>query len=172
MTKAQQKKQEVAERKKQREQKKLELEQKRKEREKKKQEREEKRIAKENAAAEKANDKLKSDKMQTFIDTLNINTECFAAVPMNRKEKDIVKKILGYEYFKSNITAQTMGKVYFKVLATKDNEYVLSVDDIYYLYDKDLDDGINFGPTSQTWLDSVKKIPWNFKKVNLNKRGK
>lgn len=132
-----------------------------------------KRIERENKQKEK--EKLKLDKelfakrvdsINKFIKKLKIPEKYIEAKAMNKKECDLIKKILSYEFFKLSVMTQNYNKYVFKVLSSKDNSLLMSVDDIYYLYNKVKDVGINFGNVNDTWLDSTDKIPWNFS-VNI-----
>lgn len=146
------------ERKLERERKKAEKEAKAKAREEKKAAKEAKLKAKEEAAKAKELQKLEDEKVQKIIDKLKVGKEYAQPKPMTVKEKDLCKKIL--EVAVISICSQTYGQHSFNILSHKGNEFVISIDSVYYFYNKAKNTGINFGSVFDTWLESCKRIPW------------
>lgn len=162
-------KREKLERKLEREHKKAALEAKRKERADKKAAREAKAKAKADAAAAKEKEKLELAKQQREIDKLKVDTKKYCKpVPMTKSDKDHIKKIMANPDFKLSMCTQTYGKSTFRVLNHRENELVISVDDVYYFYNKTTDKGINFGPIFETWLCTSKRIPWTDPEPEVN----
>lgn len=153
--------------------KKAEIEAKRLAREQKKAEREAKIKAKADAAAAKEKEKLELEKQQKEIDALNVDTKKYCKpVPMTKADRDHIKKIMASIDFKMSIRTQYYGKSEYRVLNHRENELVISVDGIYYFYNKLTDKGINFGSVFETWLCTSKRIPWTDPepKVNIDKQ--
>lgn len=153
--------------------KKAEIEAKRLAREQKKAEREAKIKAKADAAAAKEKEKLELEKQQKEIDALNVDTKKYCKpVPMTKADRDHIKKIMASIDFKMSICTQHYGKSEYRVLNHRENELVISVDGIYYFYNKLTDKGINFGSVFETWLCTSKRIPWTDPepKVNIDKQ--
>jgi Fe2+ transport system protein B len=146
------------ERKLERERKRVEKEAKAKAREEKKAAKEAKLKAKEDAAKAKELQKLEDEKIQKIIDKLKVGKEYAQPKPMTIKEKDLCKKIL--EVSVTSICSQTYGQHSFNILSHRGNEFVISVDNIYYFYNKAKNAGINFGSVFETWLETCKRIPW------------
>lgn len=162
-------KREKLERKLEREHKKAALEAKRKERADKKAAREAKAKAKADAAAAKEKEKLELAKQQREIDKLKVDTKKYCKpVPMTKSDKDHIKKIMANPDFKLSMCTQTYGKSTFRVLNHRENELVISVDDVYYFYNKTTDKGINFGSIFETWLCTSKRIPWTDPEPEVN----
>lgn len=157
---------EKEERRKAREQKKIELELKKQAREKRKIELEKKRKEKEEAKNKKEVYKKSAAEIENFIKKLPIADGDVKPVPMTKTEYDLIKKILSYEYYKPSLMSQTFNKHSFRQIEVKGDEIVLDVDDVFYFYNKKTEKGINFGPVTGSWLDTTKKVPWNFK-VNI-----
>ena len=153
--------------------KKAEIEAKRLAREQKKAEREAKIKAKADAAAAKEKEKLELEKQQKEIDALNVDTKKYCKpVPMTKADRDHIKRIMASIDFKMSICTQHYGKSEYRVLNHRENELVISVDGIYYFYNKLTDKGINFGSVFETWLCTSKRIPWTDPepKVNIDKQ--
>lgn len=162
-------KREKLERKLEREHKKAALEAKRKERADKKAAREAIAKAKADAAAAKEKEKLELAKQQKEIDKLKVDTKKYCKpVPMTKSDKDHIKKIMANPDFKLSMCTQTYGKSTFRVLNHRENELVISVDDVYYFYNKTTDKGINFGSIFETWLCTSKRIPWTDPEPEVN----
>ena len=87
---------------------------------------------------------------------------------MTKADRDHIKKIMANPDFKLSICTQTYGKSTFRVLNHRENELVISVDDVYYFYNKTTDKGINFGPIFETWLCTSKRIPWTDPEPEVN----
>lgn len=153
--------------------KRAEREAKRLEREKKRKEREEKQLAKEAALKEKERQQAEDLKLKKFISSLKIDlTKYCEPKPMTKQEKDLCSKILSNEQTVLSVCSQTLGNHSFNILDYKNNEYVISIDSVYFFYNKENKSGINFGSVFDTYLDSKNKIPYAQEKVNLEKRGK
>lgn len=153
--------------------KKAEIEAKRLAREQKKAEKEAKIKAKADAAALKEKEKLELEKQQKEIDALKVDTKKYCKpVPMTKADRDHIKRIMASIDFKLSICTQHYGKSEYRVLNHRENELVISVDGIYYFYNKLTDKGINFGSVFETWLCTSKRIPWTDPepKVNIDKQ--
>lgn len=153
--------------------KKAEIEAKRLAREQKKAEREAAIKAKADAAALKEKEKLELEKQQKEIDALKVDTKKYCKpVPMTKADRDHIKRIMASPDFRMSICTQHYGKSEFRVLNHRENEMVISVDGIYYFYNKTTDKGINFGSVFNTWLCTCKRIPWTDPepKVNIDKQ--
>lgn len=153
--------------------KKAEIEAKRLARELKRAEREAAIKAKADAAAVKEKEKLELEKQQKEIDALNVDTKKYCKpVPMTKADRDHIKRIMGSIDFKMSICTQHYGKSEYRVLNHRENELVISVDGIYYFYNRLTDKGINFGSVFETWLCTCKRIPWTDPepKVNIDKQ--
>lgn len=153
--------------------KKAEVEAKRLAREKKRAEREALIKAKADAAALKEKEKLELEKQQKEIDALKVDTKKYCKpVPMTKADRDHIKRIMASPDFRLSICTQHYGKSEFRVLNHRENEMVISVDGIYYFYNKTTDKGINFGSVFDTWLCTCKRIPWTDPepKVNIDKQ--
>lgn len=149
--------------------KKAEREAKKLAREQKKAEKEAKIKAKADAAAAKEKEKLELAKQQKEIDKLKVDTKKYCKpVPMTKADRDHIKKIMANPDFKLSMCTQTYGKSTFRVLNHRENELVISVDDVYYFYNKTTDKGINFGPIFETWLCTSKRIPWTDPEPEVN----
>jgi len=153
--------------------KKAEAEAKRLAREQKKAEREAAIKAKADAAAAKEKEKLELEKQQKEIDALKVDTKKYCKpVPMTKAERDHIKRIMASADFRLSICTQHYGKCEFRVLNHRENEMVISVDGVYYFYNKTTDKGINFGSVFNTWLCTSKRVPWTDPepKVNIDKQ--
>ena len=153
--------------------KKAEVEAKRLAREQKKAEREAAIKAKADAAAAKEKEKLELAKQQKEIDKLKVDTKKYCKpVPMTKAERDHIKRIMASADFRLSICTQHYGKSEFRVLNHRENEMVISVDGVYYFYNKTTDKGINFGSVFNTWLCTSKRVPWTDPepKVNIDKQ--
>lgn len=153
--------------------KKAEIEAKRLAREQKKAEREAAIKAKADAAAAKEKEKLELEKQQKEIDALKVDTKKYCKpVPMTKAERDHIKRIMASADFRMSICTQHYGKSEFRVLNHRENEMVISVDGVYYFYNKLTDKGINFGSVFDTWLCTSKRVPWTDPepKVNIDKQ--
>jgi hypothetical protein len=153
--------------------KKAEIEAKRLAREQKKAEREAAIKAKADAAAAKEKEKLELEKQQKEIDALKVDTKKYCKpVPMTKAERDHIKRIMASADFRLSICTQHYGKSEFRVLNHRENEMVISVDGVYYFYNKLTDKGINFGSVFDTWLCTSKRVPWTDPepKVNIDKQ--
>lgn len=153
--------------------KKAEVEAKRLAREQKKAEREAAIKAKADAAAAKEKEKLELEKQQKEIDALKVDTKKYCKpVPMTKAERDHIKRIMASADFRLSICTQHYGKSEFRVLNHRENEMVISVDGVYYFYNKTTDKGINFGSVFDTWLCTSKRVPWTDPepKVNIDKQ--
>lgn len=153
--------------------KKAEIEAKRLAREQRRAEREAAIKAKADAAAAKEKEKLELEKQQKEIDALKVDTKKYCKpVPMTKAERDHIKRIMASADFRLSICTQHYGKSEFRVLNHRENEMVISVDGIYYFYNKLTDKGINFGSVFDTWLCTSKRVPWTDPepKVNINKQ--
>lgn len=149
--------------------KKAEIEAKRLAREQKKAEKEAKIKAKADAAAAKEKEKLELEKQQKEIDKLKVDTKKYCKpVPMTKSDKDHIKKIMANPDFKLSMCTQTYGKSTFRILNYRENEMVISVDGVYYFYNKTTDKGINFGSVFETWLCTCKRIPWTDPEPEVN----
>lgn len=151
--------------------KKAEREAKAKVRAEKKAERERKAAEKVAAAKAKELQKVEDAKIQEFIDSLKIGPKYCKALPMTGKERELCKKILSDSTTRLSLCHQTSGSHTFSILSYKDNEYVISIDSVYYFYNKEKNLGINFGSVFDTWLETCKRIPWNGT-VNIFKEDK
>lgn len=153
--------------------KKAEIEAKRLAREQKKAEREAAIKAKADAAAAKEKEKLELEKQQKEIDALKVDTKKYCKpVPMTKAERDHIKRIMASPDFRLSICTQHYGKSEFRVLNHRENEMVISVDGVYYFYNKTTDKGVNFGSVFDTWLCTSKRVPWTDPepKVNIDKQ--
>ena len=153
--------------------KKAEIEAKRLAREQKKAEREAAIKAKADAAAAKEKEKLELEKQQKEIDALKVDTKKYCKpVPMTKAERDHIKRIMASADFRMSICTQHYDKSEFRVLNHRENEMVISVDGVYYFYNKTTDKGINFGSVFDTWLCTSKRVPWTDPepKVNIDKQ--
>lgn len=153
--------------------KKAEVEAKRLAREQKKAEREAAIKAKADAAAAKEKEKLELEKQQKEIDALKVDTKKYCKpVPMTKAERDHIKRIIASADFRLSICTQHYSKSEFRVLNHRENEMVISVDGVYYFYNKTTDKGINFGSVFNTWLCTSKRVPWTDPepKVNIDKQ--
>lgn len=149
--------------------KKAEREAKKLAREQKKAEKEAKIKAKADAAAAKEKEKLELAKQQKEIDKLKVDTKKYCKpVPMTKADRDHIKKIMANPDFKLSMCTQTYGKSTFRILNHRENELVISVDGIYYFYNKLTDKGINFGSVFETWLCTCKRIPWTDPEPEVN----
>lgn len=158
------------ERKLERERKKAALEAKRKERADKKAAREAKAQAKVEAAAAKEAQKAEDAKIQKIIDGLKIDTKKYcAATPMTTKEKALVKKCLTSPDLVMSRCYQTAGGTEFHLLNWGVNEFIISIDNTYFFYNKEKNTGINFGLVFYTWLDTDKKNVHLFTEPEISK---
>ena len=163
-------KREKLERKLERERKKAALEAKRKERADKKAAREAKAKAKIEAAAAKVAQKSEDAKIQKIIDGLKIDTSKYcAATPMTAKEKALVKKCLTSPSLVMSRCYQAVGGTEFHLLNWGVNEFIISVDNTYFFYNKEKNTGINFGSVFYTWLDTDKKNVHLFTEPEISK---
>ena len=163
-------KREKLERKLERERKKAALEAKRKERADKKAAREAKTQAKIEAAAAKEAQKSEDAKIQKIIDGLKIDTNKYcAATPMTAKEKALVKKCLTSPSLVMSRCYQAVGGTEFHLLNWGINEFIISIDNIYFFYNKEKNTGINFGSVFYTWLDTDKKNVHLFTEPEISK---
>ena len=163
-------KREKLERKLERERKKAALEAKRKERADKKAAREAKAQAKIEAAAVKEAQKSEDAKIQKIIDGLKIDTSKYcAATPMTAKEKALVKKCLTSPSLVMSRCYQAVGGTEFHLLNWGVNEFIISIDNIYFFYNKEKNTGINFGSVFYTWLDTDKKNVHLFTEPEISK---
>lgn len=163
-------KREKLERKLERERKKAALEAKRKERADKKAAREAKAQAKIEAAAVKEAQKSEDAKIQKIIDGLKIDTSKYcAATPMTAKEKALVKKCLTSPSLVMSRCYQAVGGTEFHLLNWGVNEFIISIDNTYFFYNKEKNTGINFGSVFYTWLDTDKKNVHLFTEPEISK---
>ena len=163
-------KREKLERKLERERKKAALEAKRKERADKKAAREAKAKAKIEVAAAKEAQKSEDAKIQKIIDGLKIDTSKYcAATPMTAKEKALVKKCLTSPSLVMSRCYQAVGGTEFHLLNWGVNEFIISVDNTYFFYNKEKNTGINFGSVFYTWLDTDKKNVHLFTEPEISK---
>ena len=163
-------KREKLERKLEREHKKAALEAKRKERADKKAAREAKAQAKIEAAAAKEAQKSEDAKIQKIIDGLKIDTSKYCdATPMTAKEKALVKKCLTSPSLVMSRCYQAVGGTEFHLLNWGVNEFIISVDNTYFFYNKEKNTGINFGSVFYTWLDTDKKNVHLFTEPEISK---
>lgn len=163
-------KREKLERKLERERKKAALEAKRKERADKKAAREAKAQAKIEAAAAKEAQKAEDAKIQKIIDGLKIDTSKYcAATPMTAKEKALVKKCLTSPNLVMSRCYQAVGGTEFHLLNWGVNEFIISIDNTYFFYNKEKNTGINFGSVFYTWLDTDKKNVHLFTEPEISK---
>lgn len=163
-------KREKLERKLERERKKAALEAKRKERADKKAAREAKAQAKIEAAAVKEAQKSEDAKIQKIIDGLKIDTSKYcAATPMTSKEKALVKKCLTSPSLVMSRCYQAVGGTEFHLLNWGVNEFIISIDNTYFFYNKEKNIGINFGSVFYTWLDTDKKNVHLFTEPEISK---
>ena len=163
-------KREKLERKLERERKKAALEAKRKERADRKAAREAKTQAKIEAAAVKEAQKSEDAKIQKIIDGLKIDTSKYcAATPMTAKEKALVKKCLTSSNLVMSRCYQAVGGTEFHLLNWGVNEFIISVDNTYFFYNKEKNTGINFGSVFYTWLDTDKKNVHLFTEPEISK---
>ena len=163
-------KKEKLERKLERERKKAALEAKRKERADKKAAREAKTQAKIEAAIAKEAQKSEDAKIQKIIDGLKIDTNKYcAATPMTSKEKALVKKCLTSPSLVMSRCYQAVGGTEFHLLNWGVNEFIISVDNTYFFYNKEKNTGINFGSVFYTWLDTDKKNVHLFTEPEISK---
>lgn len=163
-------KREKLERKLERERKKAALEAKRKERADKKAAREAKAQAKIEAAAVKEAQKSEDAKIQKIIDGLKIDTSKYCdATPMTAKEKALVKKCLTSPNLVMSRCYQAVGGTEFHLLNWGVNEFIISVDNTYFFYNKEKNTGINFGSVFYTWLDTDKKNVHLFTEPEISK---
>ena len=163
-------KREKLERKLERERKKAALEAKRKERADKKAAREAKAQAKIEAAAVKEAQKSEDAKIQKIIDGLKIDTSKYcAATPMTAKEKALVKKCLTSANLVMSRCYQAVGGTEFHLLNWGVNEFIISIDNTYFFYNKEKNTGINFGSVFYTWLDTDKKNVHLFTEPEISK---
>ena len=150
--------------------KKAEREAKKLAREQKKAERDAKIKAKEDAAAAKEAKKAEDAKIQKIIDGLKIDTNKYcAATPMTAKEKALVKKCLTSPNFVMSRCYQAVGGTEFHLLNWGVNEFIISIDNIYFFYNKEKNIGINFGSVFYTWLDTDKKNVHLFTEPEISK---
>ena len=163
-------KREKLERKLERERKKAAIEAKRKERADKKAAREAKAQAKIEVAAAKEAKKAEDAKIQKIIDGLKIDTSKYcAATPMTAKEKALVKKCLTSPNLVMSRCYQAVGGTEFHLLNWGVNEFIISVDNTYFFYNKEKNTGINFGSVFYTWLDTDKKNVHLFTEPEISK---
>lgn len=163
-------KREKLERKLEREHKKAALEAKRKERADKKAAREAKAQAKIEAAAAKEAQKAEDAKIHKIIDGLKIDTNKYcAATPMTAKEKALVKKCLTSPNLVMSRCYQAVGGTEFHLLNWGVNEFIISIDNTYFFYNKEKNTGINFGSVFYTWLDTDKKNVHLFTEPEISK---
>ena len=163
-------KREKLERKLERERKKAALEAKRKERADKKAAREAKAKAKIEAAAVKEAQKSEDAKIQKIIDGLKIDTSKYCdATPMTAKEKALVKKCLTSPNLVMSRCYQAVGGTEFHLLNWGVNEFIISIDNTYFFYNKEKNTGINFGSVFYTWLDTDKKNVHLFTEPEISK---
>lgn len=150
--------------------KKAEREAKKLAREQKKAEREAKIKAKEDAAAAKEAQKAEDAKIQKIIDGLKIDTNKYcAATPMTAKEKALVKKCLTSPNLVMSRCYQAVGGTEFHLLNWGVNEFIISIDNTYFFYNKEKNTGINFGSVFYTWLDTDKKNVHLFTEPEISK---
>ena len=150
--------------------KKAEREAKKLAREQKKAEREAKIKAKEDAAIAKEAQKSEDAKIQKIIDGLKIDTNKYcAATPMTAKEKALVKKCLTSPSLVMSRCYQAVGGTEFHLLNWGVNEFIISVDNTYFFYNKEKNTGINFGSVFYTWLDTDKKNVHLFTEPEISK---
>lgn len=150
--------------------KKAEREAKKLAREQKKAERDAKIKAKEDAAAAKEAKKAEDAKIQKIIDGLKIDTNKYcAATPMTAKEKALVKKCLTSPNLVMSRCYQAVGGTEFHLLNWGVNEFIISIDNIYFFYNKEKNIGINFGSVFYTWLDTDKKNVHLFTEPEISK---
>ena len=150
--------------------KKAEREAKKLTREQKKAEREAKIKAKEDAAAAKEAQKVEDAKIQKIIDGLKIDTSKYcAATPMTAKEKALVKKCLTSPNLVMSRCYQAVGGTEFHLLNWGVNEFIISIDNTYFFYNKEKNTGINFGSVFYTWLDTDKKNVHLFTEPEISK---
>ena len=139
-------------------------------REQKKAEREAKIKAKEDAAAAKEAQKAEDAKIQKIIDGLKIDTNKYcAATPMTAKEKALVKKCLTSPNLVMSRCYQAVGGTEFHLLNWGVNEFIISIDNTYFFYNKEKNTGINFGSVFYTWLDTDKKNVHLFTEPEISK---
>ena len=150
--------------------KKAEREAKKLAREQKKAEREAKIKAKEDAAIAKEAQKSEDAKIQKIIDGLKIDTSKYcAATPMTAKEKALVKKCLTSPNLVMSRCYQIAGGTEFHLLNWGVNEFIISIDNTYFFYNKEKNTGINFGSVFYTWLDTDKKNVHLFTEPEISK---
>lgn len=150
--------------------KKAEREAKKLAREQKKAEREAKIKAKEDSAAAKEAQKAEDAKIQKIIDGLKIDTSKYcAATPMTAKEKALVKKCLTSPNLVMSRCYQAVGGTEFHLLNWGVNEFIISIDNTYFFYNKEKNTGINFGSVFYTWLDTDKKNVHLFTETEISK---
>lgn len=150
--------------------KKAEREAKKLAREQKKAEREAKIKAKEDAAAAKEAQKAEDAKIQKIIDGLKIDTNKYcAATPMTAKEKALVKKCLTSHNLVMSRCYQAVGGTEFHLLNWGVNEFIISIENTYFFYNKEKNTGINFGSVFYTWLDTDKKNVHLFTEPEISK---
>ena len=150
--------------------KKAEREAKKLAREQKKAEREAKIKAKEDAAIAKEAQKAEDAKIQKIIDGLKIDTSKYcAATPMTAKEKALVKKCLTSPSLVMSRCYQAVGGTEFHLLNWGVNEFIISIDNTYFFYNKEKNTGINFGSVFYTWLDTDKKNVHLFTEPEISK---
>lgn len=150
--------------------KKAEREAKKLAREQKKAEREAKIKAKEDAAAAKEAQKAEDAKIQKIIDGLKIDTNKYcAATPMTAKEKALVKKCLTSPNLVMSRCYQAVGGTEFHLLNWGVNEFIISIENTYFFYNKEKNTGINFGSVFYTWLDTDKKNVHLFTEPEISK---
>lgn len=136
----------------------------------KKAEREAKAKAKIEAAAAKEAQKSEDAKIQKIIDGLKIDTSKYcAATPMTAKEKALVKKCLTSPSLVMSRCYQAVGGTEFHLLNWGVNEFIISVDNTYFFYNKEKNTGINFGSVFYTWLDTDKKNVHLFTEPEISK---
>lgn len=136
----------------------------------KKAEREAKAQAKIEAAAAKEAQKAEDAKIQKIIDGLKIDTSKYcAATPMTAKEKALVKKCLTSPNLVMSRCYQAVGGTEFHLLNWGVNEFIISVDNTYFFYNKEKNTGINFGSVFYTWLDTDKKNVHLFTEPEISK---
>ena len=150
--------------------KKAEREAKKLAREQKKAAREAKTQAKIEAAAAKEAQKSEDAKIQKIIDGLKIDTSKYcAATPMTAKEKALVKKCLTSPSLVMSRCYQAVGGTEFHLLNWGVNEFIISIDNTYFFYNKEKNTGINFGSVFYTWLDTDKKNVHLFTEPEISK---
>ena len=92
-----------------------------------------------------------------------------AATPMTAKEKALVKKCLTSPNLVMSRCYQAVGGTEFHLLNWGVNEFIISIDNTYFFYNKEKNTGINFGSVFYTWLDTDKKNVHLFTEPEISK---